>query len=369
MKKYYGIQALRVLAASFVVAGHQFGNIVEAWADHSHLISNNGHFGHVLGMIGVAVFFGISGFIMVTTQYDAFGKSGKAVDFFWRRILRILPLYAIATGLQFINKYNYSDDYTFLNLLKSLLFIPYVGDGNFYRPVLGQGWTLNIEMYFYLIFAIALLLPRLGGMVLCIAAIVATVFAKIFVPQLGEVMAFYADPIMFFFVCGMLIGAFCKHVELKTSSLLVPATATIGVLSAAVWIHLTQKADVAFVANLAIIPMIVLIGAWYQPLHQSHITRLFDRLGNASYGAYLFHGFMLGALKIVSNRIMPGEWFYTGLLVAFSVVLANILGMVINHYLELPISRRLNRKSASAYPVKELTPEIEKKSDRPIVTD
>lgn len=366
MKKYYGIQALRVIAASLVVAGHQFGNVVEGWRNYAHLVSPNGHLGHVLGMIGVAVFFGISGFIMVTTQYDTFGKRGQPVDFFWRRILRILPLYAIATGLQFINKYNYSDDYTFLNLLKSLLFIPYVGDGNFYRPVLGQGWTLNIEMYFYLIFAISLLLPRLGGMVLCIAAIVATVAAQAFAPYLGEVMAFYADRILLFFVCGMLVAAFCKHVELKQPSLLLSAAATTALLGAAVWIYLVQQADIAFVAGLGLVPLIVLVGAWYQPIQASRITRLFDQLGNGSYGAYLFHGFMLGAFKIFSSRIAEGEWLLTWLLVVVSVILGNVLGVMINHFIERPISRRLNPKSAQALAVRDGVSERTTKADLPI---
>ncbi len=46
----------------------------------------------------------------------------------------------------------------------SYLFVPVLRDGGELRPVLGQGWTLEYEMFFYALFAISMLLPRRVGL-------------------------------------------------------------------------------------------------------------------------------------------------------------------------------------------------------------
>jgi exopolysaccharide production protein ExoZ len=339
MKKYCGIQALRFVAASLVVVEHLFGNIVKAWGYPSNLSIPP------IGFIGVIVFFGISGFIMVTSQYDTFGKPGRAIGFFWRRVLRILPLYAIATTLQFINKRNFSDDYNFLNYAKALLFIPYIGEKNLYLPVLGQGWTLNFEMYFYLVFAISLMLSRASGLVLSIFIFAATAAAQPFVSQLNEVVAFYANFILLFFVCGMLVAVACRYLHWHTSSPFIPLATWAVVLAAGMWINLEQSSYVRFSYNFFMVLICIWVAVAYEPLQQTKVTRLAERLGDASYSTYLFHGFMLGVLKVLSNRIEEGDWFKAVIMALFAVILANMIGLIVYRFVEHPISRLLKRKA------------------------
>lgn len=58
--------------------------------------------------------------------------------------------------------------YTWEDVIQSLMFIPLnLKDGGapfFGSPVLHVGWTLNYEIYFYLIFGISLLFKSLGGL-------------------------------------------------------------------------------------------------------------------------------------------------------------------------------------------------------------
>lgn len=341
MKKYHGIQALRFVAASLVVAEHLIGNVVQHWPGAaSYRIPP-------LGFIGVIVFFGISGFIMVTSQYNSFGKGGQSLRFFWHRILRILPLYAIATTLQFINKRNFSDDYTIVNYVKSLLFIPYVGDGNLYRPVLGQGWTLNLEMFFYLVFALSLLLPRLGGFLLSIAVFIGIAFAQTHASELNTVMAFYANSIMLFFVCGMLIALQVKRAVVRTEAVVVPAVTWMLMLGAGVWINLNLRGSEQLAYNLIMVCACLWTAASYQPVQLSAGTRLAERLGDASYSTYLFHGFLLGALKILSNRVAEGQTFRLAVLVMVAIILANMIGFTLYAYVEQPIARWIKRMMSS----------------------
>lgn len=345
MKKYHGIQILRFIAASLVVAEHLIGNVISQWANAGHYTIPP------LGKIGVIVFFGISGFIMVTTQYDAFGSVVKTFDFFWRRVLRILPIYAIATTLQFINKRNAGGDYNVFNYIKSLLFVPYIGEANLYRPVLGQGWTLNMEMFFYLVFALSLALPRARGLGLSVAIFVALALSQGVADDMGVVLGFYANQILLYFVCGMLIGLICKHQDWSSQTLALPLAVWGVLLPASVWVNLYANSAGMLVFNLAMVSCCVWSAASYQSMQPGRGALWFERLGDASYSTYLFHGFLLGAIKFLSNRVAEGESLKMVLLALFAVVLGNLLGLLAFHFVERPIARMLKVLTTHHRPV------------------
>ncbi|MCR5875270.1 acyltransferase [Phenylobacterium sp. J426] len=112
-----------------------------------------GHFG--VGAAGVDVFFVISGFIMwvVTCR-----KTPSPGDFLMRRVQRIVPLYWAATllvvGVALAIPGSFPNlQVSFEALLKSLFFVPYHDAGGLIAPLIVPGWTLNYEMFFYLLFA------------------------------------------------------------------------------------------------------------------------------------------------------------------------------------------------------------------------
>lgn len=108
------------------------------------------------GWIGIATFFAISGYIMVRSTWDSFGKDGSASRFAIG-IVRIVPLYYIATLLALAWLTARGESFTLQDLGLSLLFVPYHSEvEGALRPILGQGWTLNYEMFFYALFTLAL---------------------------------------------------------------------------------------------------------------------------------------------------------------------------------------------------------------------
>lgn len=161
------IQLLRGLAATSVVVYHtnfRFPNGV-----HTEFY-------------GVAVFFVISGFIMV------FVSRSDASQFFTRRVMRIVPLYWLLTLIALVwYNFGFSNppyvyplwlNWLFSNpsailqwfeqhltnlliidtgttVLRSLFFWPWDS-----HPLLSVGWTLNIEMFFYAVFGICLRLSK-----------------------------------------------------------------------------------------------------------------------------------------------------------------------------------------------------------------
>ena len=90
-------------------------------------------------------------------------------QFFLHRLIRIVPLYWLATAIYatlvvvvypVIGKQS-DNAVTLKTLLYDLFFIPRLdSEGTIIYPVLGVGWTLNLEMYFYLLFAGALEISR-----------------------------------------------------------------------------------------------------------------------------------------------------------------------------------------------------------------
>ena len=134
-KRFYGIQVLRGITALFIVLEHiRFLNC---------------------GAFGVDIFFCISGFmIMFSTQKDT-------SHFLSKRLIRILPLYYLMTLSTFFLLLLFPNLFATSTpkieyLVKSLLFLPFdIGDGAI-QPLMRVGWTIQCEIFFYLLFRFSL---------------------------------------------------------------------------------------------------------------------------------------------------------------------------------------------------------------------
>lgn len=182
--RFDGIQTLRGIAAVLVVLEHVrfFGR----------------------GAFGVDIFFCISGFmIMLTTQ--------KNTRFFFRkRLLRIVPFYYLMTIgtyfmlLLFPGLFEQTQA-TPVNLVKSLLFIPFDMGGGVLQPLLRIGWTVNCEMFFYLLFGISLHLNHRYRGLICTGMLCALTAAGLLFPSKWAPFKFYSSPVMLEFALGILL--------------------------------------------------------------------------------------------------------------------------------------------------------------------
>ncbi len=156
------IQGLRGFAAMLVLFLHVSGTIKVIGGYPKDALSGFWDNGYA----GVDLFFVISGFIMVyvTQTYDR--GLGSSIRFLKARIIRIYPLwwvYASIMGLILFLLFGQparpevaaSAGGAWRHFLQSLALWPQTS-----HPTLVVGWTLIFEMYYYLIFAVLLLLPR-----------------------------------------------------------------------------------------------------------------------------------------------------------------------------------------------------------------
>ena len=158
------IQILRAAAAMGVV----FAHLTESY--RAVFNAKDAVWDFYYGNFGVDLFFVISGFVMVYASEALFGQPGASRKFVIRRLIRIVPLYWIATsyalwGLLNVTGLNLPAA-TWKSIFGSYFFLPFPFPTG--GPLLIVGWTLNYEMFFYLIFAIAVFFDRIR------AALVAT---------------------------------------------------------------------------------------------------------------------------------------------------------------------------------------------------
>ncbi len=160
------LQYLRGVAAMMIVFCHAFDQL--PWL--KALAPN-------VGLSGVDLFFVISGFIMVFVTTNA---ASSAWEFFRMRIIRIVPLYwlfnfATAALILTLPQLFQTSVFTLPHFILSLFFIPHLSPAvpPSISPFILLGWTLNYEMFFYAIFALAMAMSVARRVPLTMAVLVA----------------------------------------------------------------------------------------------------------------------------------------------------------------------------------------------------
>jgi exopolysaccharide production protein ExoZ len=275
------VQALRALAALCVVGMHV--PAIER------------------GAFGVDLFFVISGFIVC---HVAAADPGR---FMLKRIVRVVPLYWLCTialfgialaapGLVGATRADVSE------LLQSLLFVPFVKSNGNVHPLLYLGWTLNYEMVFYGLFALARVLAPRHAHAMAVAMLLA-LFATGRLVQFDSVaLSFWTAPIVIEFVFG--IAAY--HVWRSGVLARLPALAAVGIAVGA-WLLMASLRSVDTMRPwLWGLPAMVLFLATLSLERRWHVPALWLLIGNASYSLYLTHAYVIQALQ---KKLTPLDSF------------------------------------------------------------
>ena len=350
MTRLLNIQCLRAMAALFVVVFHcglEMSRI--AAATGQGMLFDHGRWGG-----GVALFFTISGFIMVVTCHDAFGRRGEAIAFLRRRLIRIVPIYwlltlimaAVALASPALLK---SAGDNPLAIPYSLLFWPFARPDGDVRPLVTPGWTLNLEVYFYAIFALGLLFRRLTGLALVIGFIVALCILRMNGIVDSVPLRFWGDPIVLGFILGMTVGmAYMRGIRL-------PGVPALALFAAGLALSLTggvrSLPEDTLLARLSIsLPAtLILAGAALGPQVDATRWRWLIAIGDASYSLYLVHEFLLRPLRLGWTALI-GDNLPLWLFLPLGVMLSIAGGMACYRILERPMGNWLASRSDNRLP-------------------
>ncbi len=262
-----------------------------------------------IGAAGVDVFFVISGVIIwVVTQARHPAPGAFILD----RLSRIAPAYVLLTlgvaGLALAVPSLFPNmRLTPGHIVQSVLFIPHLDPDGRPWPVVVPGWTLTFEMFFYIVFACALLVPLqarawwctlfIGGFAACGAVF-----------QFGNVVGrFYTDSITLEFVAGIWLGVAWTRGRLPGRlagwAALIGGTAGLGAFPGlqALWPGMPECLYWG-------VPAIFVVGGALAVEASGGVPtwRMGLALGNASYSMYLVHGLVVSAAwRLIGTRSVP----------------------------------------------------------------
>ena len=319
------VQYLRGIAASLVVLYHAMSTLGPGpgW----------------IGDFGVDLFFVISGCIMWATT-----ERGRSPLAFWAaRILRIVPLYWVFTTLYIMvallqpeTVFNATLDALFI--VKSYLFVPASHPSlGAIVPVYSLGWTLNYEMFFYLLFGVCLFIPqRLPRLTIAVGilALLASLGAMGF--PLGPAATFYTRPILLDFAAGILLAALAPRLYT-----MAPARGWAMLAAALIWLVvanvMTQSLD--RMISVGVPAVVTVAGALIlEPLAHRRPNRLALLVGDASYSIYLAHPFAQRAWYVAASAVLGSSAQAHPVLLVISMMTIGLCGGVAAYFaIEHPI--------------------------------
>ncbi|HEV2577467.1 MAG TPA: acyltransferase [Acidobacteriaceae bacterium] len=356
-QEFFGVQSLRAVAALLVVAGHST----------DFLLSQNGWVPGSLswlhGPAGVDIFFVISGFVMMISSQRLITRAHPSRLFLWRRIIRIVPLYWLLTLARVVivsikpslSLHAHSGPW---NIVSSFLFIPSRASYGEIRPVISVGWTLNFEMFFYLVFAVSLAYGRRMMRVLVPAMLVVSIVG-VFRMEAWPAWTALADPIVLEFLAGVGLAVLTMR-SLKHSKMPLSKVAAVAGLVAgfAGLFLLVPGAGPIFrpatwgISALLIVSAVVSL----EPVLAKKLPPWLLLLGDASYSIYLVQTFIFPVIHIIIGRVRPAfvqqQPVEAGvLMMILSIIATSIAGVLIYRLIERPITTALRQRVGVQQPV------------------
>lgn len=324
------IQYLRAVAALLVVWHHT--TALNALTLH--------HFTSRFGTAGVDVFFAISGFVMVLT---CSGRRVAPLDFLRHRLIRIAPIYWALTVLMVLLAVLPPHVFGGLaptphSTLLSLLFVPHYSDTRPAEiwPLLVPGWTLNYEMFFYLLFAASLLARQRATQLLVAACVVLVGAGQVFGPFDGALARSYTSPVLLEFAGGALVARAWQRGWLTPSLPLAVLALAAG--SGLLLFGPTDHGSWARQIGAWLVLAACLCPAWHRRLP------LLEELGNASYSIYLTHVFTLAAVTVWVGRLgLPANLLGATLAMGLAMLACTAVGVGVYRWVELPLTSLMRR--------------------------
>ncbi|QXQ08103.1 acyltransferase [Sphingosinicellaceae bacterium] len=311
------------------------------------------------GYCGVSFFFVLSGLILSHAYRDALlSRRITVTAYLARRAARILPMHWLV-ALPFIAWLALAEGRPIEPLLVTLnllLLHAWAVPGTLHFSLNGPSWSLSVEMFFYAMFPLLILLPRavlariatLQFTGIAAMALAAAILVPGFSPDIEWL--FYVNPLvrLLEFITGMLVYDAWRQGHLR---------AWAGTRFELVLVALVPACMAGFVAldvplplrwQLAYLPLaaaLVFVFACGDGMISRGLrSRVLVGLGEASFSLYLIHRPIFTLVARLSQPLSPAAEIATagGLLAGCS-----LLSIVVHRHVEAPVTARLNRALAS----------------------
>ncbi len=205
-----------------------------------------------------------------------------------------------------------------------------------------QGWTLNMEMYFYSIFAVCVAAPRRIGIGLMLGALAGAVGIGLAMRGLRyteptTLLAFYTDPLLILFGAGVALRYFEKNLQARVSSAIWVSLGLFAICCAAfIVLRLPYPMPLAWQAAFGLIAVLTVL-ICVLARNPAGKEGLLAKAGDASYSTYLLH---FALIYHVLDHVAPlarSGWLFVGV----AVIISNLVGWAAYKLIEHPLAVRL----------------------------
>lgn len=330
--KIQSIQFLRFVAATLVVLFHSHLAISTRLSPDSAVQADLYLFG--FGAVGVHIFFVISGYIMVLTNSRP-DRPFSARQFYKKRFIRIYPIYWVIAAFYLAINTLMGSPYalTPYSLISSLLLLP-----DHAPLIIGPAWTLAFEMYFYLVFGIAMIFGLLRGLVLLSVFFILSMAFGLMVRPTNEFVALITNNLL----AEFLVGAWIAWVTLRFK---FPAWMGYSAVAGSVLLfaggivagyETLPSAIIWGVPSAMLIFGAVVLEHHVQP---AFVTRL-SPLGDSSYTLYLAHILLITSLIALAQAVG-----LTAVPILLMTAIFTVIAIAFSHWFHLqfeaPMTTRL----------------------------
>jgi exopolysaccharide production protein ExoZ len=354
------IQALRAIAALLVVSTHvetgfrENPNIAQPWVSQFGGLSG-------FGGIGVDIFFIISGFIMVYVGVPYFRRESSIKDFLLRRVLRIYPLYwlvsllyigaataktmlSLVAGQSFTESLDF--DLQWHRLLGALTLFPSYNEIGNIQPILGVGWTLSYEVFFYLVFALAVGIGFRWAPLVVIAVFSLLIFLPL--PDSNSALSkFLREPILLEFPAGMLI-AYAVVLSKRPPRWVLLFSIVLGLAGFLGGIIFDFDYSYRYLHRGIPSALLVFGLIFWEIRFGFKVPSFLVKLGDASYAIYLIHTMVISYLILpLVNSVPTLQLIQVDILALFTFVVAAAIGVLLYEMLERPLQRSVMNRYKS----------------------
>ena len=351
------VQALRAVAALLVLIGHVQGHVVGTAAASGVALRP---VPFIAGGFGVDLFFAISGFIMVVSSSRLFDAPGARSTFLLRRAFRLIPLYWFATlayvALVLVGSHAVPRDFA-LAAAASLAFFPYASDGADVFPVFTLGWSLNYEVFFYLLFSMFIVWPLRRAVLGVTAALLAVAAVGAVMHPETVALRFWSQPIILEFGFGVVFGFLWLRgwrigAALATMlALCALAALVIDPLGLSIKVNgASTPNDWVRVIGWGLPAATMLAGAVFFERGRiiDHPALAFPvALGDCSYSLYLMHPFALLFIGKTWTGLHLERWLPWPVLALALIAGSVALAWLSYRTIEKPVTRWLHRRAAA----------------------
>lgn len=340
--KLLSLDGLRGLAALWVVLHHLTTN---------ELLPKTMIFLH--GSMLVETFFVLSGFVICYQYHDRIHNTGDLIKFMIRRFARIWPLHAailvfmIAPRLVMLalhgpaasELFNGANDHSLSSWLVSLALLQSIG---LYKEAVwnGPAWSLSVEFYTYLIFAVVMLAARRH---ITFAATIICIISTVFLLNSEMRPERFLITCIYCFFIGIIAFRVFKRLSLfflrYVSDNICTFIQFICVFFLVALIYRGENPGVAFAILNGI--FVIILSQQRGAISQILSTRIFQILGAWSLGIYLIHIPLLNVLwrfglfsPISVLKFDPQHWTRVDTMGFFLLLLP--ISAASYHWLEVP---------------------------------